>query len=394
MITENLSTLKIHKLSKKQYNRELNAGNLDKNAIYLTPDEEIDLSAYALKSEIPSIDGLASEAYVDEKVAGIIDSAPDTLNTLNELSKALGNDENFATTVANQIGLKAEKTYVDEELDKKSDTSHKHEEYLVTSDIDGKANTSYVDSELSKKADVEHTHSKYLEADGIADNLTTESTSKVLSANQGVVIQNQITEINSKLADLMYEVIAFTSFTNNVGTIELGSTVNNVKFTWATNKTPTTLSLDGISIDKNLTSYTYNDLALKPTSVTTKTYTVSATDERGASASKNTSITFVNGVYYGVIDESATINSTTILAMSRKLQNSKSMTVTITPSSTEYIAFAFPSRLGTPTFKMGGFETTCNCTQIQFTNASGYTETYNVYTTTNTGLGKTEVVVS
>ena len=39
MITENLSTLKIHKLTQKQYNRELAAGNLDENALYLTPDE-------------------------------------------------------------------------------------------------------------------------------------------------------------------------------------------------------------------------------------------------------------------------------------------------------------------------------------------------------------------
>ena len=41
MITENLSTLKIHKLTKEQYERELAAGNIDANALYLTPDEEL-----------------------------------------------------------------------------------------------------------------------------------------------------------------------------------------------------------------------------------------------------------------------------------------------------------------------------------------------------------------
>ena len=40
MITENLSTLKIHKLTKEQYERELYAGRIDPNALYLTPDEE------------------------------------------------------------------------------------------------------------------------------------------------------------------------------------------------------------------------------------------------------------------------------------------------------------------------------------------------------------------
>lgn len=39
MITENVSTLKIHKLTQTQYNRELANGNLDTNALYLTPDE-------------------------------------------------------------------------------------------------------------------------------------------------------------------------------------------------------------------------------------------------------------------------------------------------------------------------------------------------------------------
>lgn len=39
MITENLSTLKIHKLTQAQYDRELASGNIDGNSIYLTPDE-------------------------------------------------------------------------------------------------------------------------------------------------------------------------------------------------------------------------------------------------------------------------------------------------------------------------------------------------------------------
>ena len=39
MITENLSTLKIHKLTQAQYDREFEAGNIDESALYLTPDE-------------------------------------------------------------------------------------------------------------------------------------------------------------------------------------------------------------------------------------------------------------------------------------------------------------------------------------------------------------------
>lgn len=45
-------------------------------------------------------------AQVDAKVAALVDSAPSTLNTLNELAAALGDDANFATTVATNIGTK------------------------------------------------------------------------------------------------------------------------------------------------------------------------------------------------------------------------------------------------------------------------------------------------
>lgn len=39
MITENLSTLKINRLTQEQYDRELLAGNIKDNELYLTPDE-------------------------------------------------------------------------------------------------------------------------------------------------------------------------------------------------------------------------------------------------------------------------------------------------------------------------------------------------------------------
>lgn len=47
------------------------------------------------------------ESMVDTKISGLVNSAPETLDTLKELSDALGNDPNFATTIANQIGSKA-----------------------------------------------------------------------------------------------------------------------------------------------------------------------------------------------------------------------------------------------------------------------------------------------
>jgi hypothetical protein len=49
----------------------------------------------------------ATQSYVGTQISNLVDSSPATLNTLNELAAALGDDPNFATTTANSIGLKA-----------------------------------------------------------------------------------------------------------------------------------------------------------------------------------------------------------------------------------------------------------------------------------------------
>jgi hypothetical protein len=50
-----------------------------------------------------------TEAETDQKIAALVESAPETLDTLNELAAALDDDPNFATTVATQIGTKVDK---------------------------------------------------------------------------------------------------------------------------------------------------------------------------------------------------------------------------------------------------------------------------------------------
>ena len=53
-------------------------------------------------TQVPSQQSV--KAYVDAEVAGIVDSAPGTLDTLNELAAALGDDANFATTTSTSLG--------------------------------------------------------------------------------------------------------------------------------------------------------------------------------------------------------------------------------------------------------------------------------------------------
>jgi hypothetical protein len=75
---------------------------MEHSAYYLTPNNG---EVYTPTSDYNP----ATKKYVDDKVAGIVNSAPETLDTLQELATALGNDANFATTVSTQIGKKVDK---------------------------------------------------------------------------------------------------------------------------------------------------------------------------------------------------------------------------------------------------------------------------------------------
>jgi len=81
LITENLSTLKIHKLTQEQYDRELAAGRIDENALYLTPGN-------ASGSNVNVDANLSTEgAAADAKATG------DAINNLAEQIRAAAMDE-------------------------------------------------------------------------------------------------------------------------------------------------------------------------------------------------------------------------------------------------------------------------------------------------------------
>ena len=63
----------------------------------------------------------SAKAYADQVVAATVDAAPAALDTLNELAAALGDDENFASTVTASISTKADDAATTAALDLKED---------------------------------------------------------------------------------------------------------------------------------------------------------------------------------------------------------------------------------------------------------------------------------
>lgn len=188
-----------------------------------------------------------------------------------------------------------------------------------------------------------------------------------------------------------YVPIAITSFTNNKNTVEMGTKITDVILNWALNKDPKTMMINSESITPLSTrTKTYSGKNITQN----VTYTLKVTDEKDANATKTTSITFVNGVYWGAKAAPSNYDSAFILGLSKALQGSKGKTFTVDAAAGQHIFYAVASRYGTCTFNVGGFDGGfTKVATIEFTNSSGYTESYDIYKSVNAGLGNTTVTV-
>lgn len=84
---------------------------VNSGVVYSALDLKADKSTTYTKTETDNL--------INTRLAELVASAPATLDTLQELATALGNDPNFATTIATQLGNKADKsdTYTKTEVD-------------------------------------------------------------------------------------------------------------------------------------------------------------------------------------------------------------------------------------------------------------------------------------
>lgn len=111
--------------------RKIKASNIATGAITSTlfADSGVTAGSYGSSTTIPvlTVDAkgrvtvattaslpanLASETYVNTAISNLVNAAPATLDTLNELAAALGNDASFATTITTALGTKTTETYV------------------------------------------------------------------------------------------------------------------------------------------------------------------------------------------------------------------------------------------------------------------------------------------
>lgn len=215
-------------------------------------------------------------------------------------------------------------------------------------------------------------------------------------------VQAEIDAIKDKIN---YVPIVITSFSNNVNTVEKGTKVRAVDVTWSFNNAVlqgatlngTALTADELKAKKK--SFAYPEPtgdAADPALVKDTVFTLVATDTHKATATKTTGVYFKNQKYWGVGAVGAdAIDSAFILSLTGKAfaDNFKG-SWDVTADEGKYIYFAFPTAWGTPKFSIGGFEGGfAKVKTLDFTNASGYTESYDVYQSATANLGATTVVV-
>lgn len=189
-VSELLSTLKIHKLTQEEYEQKITDGTLEDNAIYLTPDEEIDFDMYATKEELNdkadklhahkiddvdnlqlSLDQLLIESkaytddvmnehnhddeyyteaevdskldtmlananeYTDDKIALLMNNSSTAVDSIMELAAAMEENEDVVAAINEAVG-------------KKADVEHTHDDlYYTENEIDTKFNV--VDASIS-----------------------------------------------------------------------------------------------------------------------------------------------------------------------------------------------------------------------------------------------------
>ncbi|NOH26176.1 hypothetical protein F0267_26040 [Vibrio coralliilyticus] len=98
------------------------------------------------------------KAYVDQKFSDLMGGlAPERIDTIVELGREIEENETALANVTNSLATKAEKTYVDGELAKKSNVGHTHDQYATHDDVtqqietNGKGATGGINSETGKR---------------------------------------------------------------------------------------------------------------------------------------------------------------------------------------------------------------------------------------------------
>jgi hypothetical protein len=217
------------------------------------------------------------------------------------------------------------------------------------------------------------------------------STDDNVLCQNGKYLNENLDTINNKFKEVSKQIEEITNpfnintFIVTPSIAQKGSTVS-VSVKWTYNKEITSQTLNDTSLGLDTRDKTFTNVKADTVFTLTATSTNSTKTKSG-------SIKFCNGIYYGK-SSSTTYDSTLINSLTKTLSDSKARTITVNAGAGEYIYYCLPTRLGVPGFNVGGFDGGFNkVATINFTNSNNYTENYDIYKSTNSGLGNTTITI-
>lgn len=208
-------------------------------------------------------------------------------------------------------------------------------------------------------------------------------------------LQQTLTRIEDTLEELTYVPIEILSFTSESPLLMIGSSISTIKFSWTLNKTATSITITGPSLNEEIDPILTSKSFTFATPITeTTTFTLTVEDEKEGTMSKTTTVSFTNYVYYGKSDNQSTVD-TSDGNFTAVLSDSKARTITVTAGEGEYIYYLLPSRLGTPIFNVSGFDGGFIKVgdRINKENTAGFIEQYDVWRSANDNLGELTIKI-
>lgn len=202
-------------------------------------------------------------------------------------------------------------------------------------------------------------------------------------------LAERVSGLAGQLADLTCEHVKIVSFTISPTVAELGDELQATIVAQLDKAAATVTLFRGSTPLSCLVSGT-TATATAAAVTTDTTFKIVVTDDLGHETTATKTLSFYNGVYTGAANADAGI-----AGLSKTLQGSRNKTFTVTAGAGKYIYYACPVRYGVPVFKVGGFEGGFSLVSSgDFTNASGYTEGYQLWRSANANLGAVTVTVS
>ena len=127
MLTENLSTLKINRLTQEQYDTALTNGSINANELYLTPDDnELDTSAFLRVTDVGSavdinpinadtLEGKSASYFATASNVSTINNSLNTINSdistinssLNTINSDISTINSDISTINSSLSAKA-----------------------------------------------------------------------------------------------------------------------------------------------------------------------------------------------------------------------------------------------------------------------------------------------